>query len=287
MVIIKIKDKEFSIEENILENNKNFLVTIDLKNKEMIKEFDYPEHNPYIFEKFVIPLLEEKLNMERLSENIFEMINNKCIDTYYGLLFLEELLNEIEEELNFFGFNSMKNILRIDENMKDSIVIKSEFRKTIYEIENLIIEINYKEDIVYKKQRDPTLIKVDKILINYFNMSEKINLQEIKCLWISLSGSGYIVYDEKMINSLYDHIKNKTVTKIINDFIKDNKLIKYYSNCNISNYTKRNDFSFFNKKKIFDEDDINRLLIGNESKNDIFSKHLCIYEVDRLIRTLK
>ena len=32
---------------------------------------------------------------------------------------MEELFDEIEEELNFFGFSTLKNILRIDESIRD------------------------------------------------------------------------------------------------------------------------------------------------------------------------
>ena len=73
MVVVTVRGKEFSIKEDILEKNKNFLVTIDLKNKEMLKEFDYVYNNSTIFEKFIIPILEDKLNKEYIEKTILEI----------------------------------------------------------------------------------------------------------------------------------------------------------------------------------------------------------------------
>ena len=78
-------------------------------------------------------------------------------------------------------------------------------------------------------------------------------------------------------------MEDKTILKNIDIFIKNNKLMKY---CNYGDY---NLSSYSDKKKIFDGrnlyDNINDESLITKT-NDIFGTSLCIYDVERFIKTV-
>lgn len=153
MVIIKVGNEEFSIEEDILRDNINFIVSLNLKNKDMMVDFDYSDHNDNIFKNFIIPLLKNELTRKNIEDNVIQMINKNCIDSYWDLLALNEMFNEIENEFNFFGFDVIESFLTINENIKNFVIVKHELMKIVNDIECLIIKINYSNDILFDEKK--------------------------------------------------------------------------------------------------------------------------------------
>lgn len=284
MVIIKVKGKEFDIEKDLLEKNQNFLVTLNLKNKDMMtEEFDYPEHDPFIFEKFVIPVLENKLDVEKIQKNMYEKFNKGCVDTYNELVMLVEYFNIVEEELNFFGFNSLNNCLDMDENMKVFIRSTLGAEYALHSIKSLIIKINYDDNKFYELNEEKPELSTNKILVNYFSESKKIEFREVSCLIVTSGFSiDYIIYKEDIINDLKKIIKNKATHKEIIVFITVNKLVAFYGHT-----------SHKNRKKIYDSDDtdieysISRLINITSRTNEISEQRIQIYESACFVRTLK
>lgn len=108
-VTVIIDDKEFEIDESILNNNSNFLISLIIKNKGNFKEdLTFKESNKEIFENFILPFINDDI----ININIDGPINDQLI-----------YISKISSEFNFFGlpffigsnyfgptFNSFKNI---------------------------------------------------------------------------------------------------------------------------------------------------------------------------------